>query len=268
MDVIGVVPAAGKGVRLNLPFSKELFPLPDGNNHKKITPVINYLLNGMKIAGIKRVFTIISKEKKDLLQYLGSGNDFDLQIIYLLQDNARGMPEAISLVTNWINYNTVVLFGMPDTIFFPIDAMRIILDELLNSQADLVLGLFPTDTPNYFGVVDFDDNYRPIDFIDKPTHTELKFVWGIGCWKFRFMEILNSFVQQYKEYNKELILSDIFKIALSQKLDIRVHPFYNGEYYDIGITSEIPNVIKRLSNQVDTSSHNQLNNNTNELLSK
>jgi len=252
LDVIGIIPAAGKGTRLNLPFSKELFPLPAGNN-KTITPVINYLLYSMSSAGIKRVFTIISKEKKDLLQYLGSGSDFNFQISYLLQDRARGMPEAISLVTNWINRDTIVAFGMPDTIFFPTDAMRIILNELISSQADLILGLFPTETPNYFGVVDFDEYYRPIDFIDKPTHTEFRFVWGIGCWKFRFMEILNSFVQHYKEYAKELILSDIFKIALSQNLDIRVYPFHNGEYYDIGITSEIPKVIKRLSFQFDAS---------------
>ncbi len=252
MEIVGVIPAAGKGARLNLPFSKELFPLPVGNHNKKIVPVIGYLLSRIREAGVKKVFTIVSKEKKDLIRYLGSGKDFDLQFCYLIQEQARGMPEAISLTKNWINQDTIVLFGMPDTIFFPQDSMCIILDKLLSSQADLVLGLFPTQKPNYFGLVDFDKNNRAIDFLDKPFSSHLKFLWGIGCWKFSFMEFLSYYVQKNNNSETELLLSNVFKEALNQQLDIIVHPFEQGEYYDIGIVPEIPIVVKRLEEEIES----------------
>lgn len=43
-DVIGLIPAAGKGMRLGLPYPKELYPIIR-NNHFK--PIAQYVLDNI-----------------------------------------------------------------------------------------------------------------------------------------------------------------------------------------------------------------------------
>ncbi|MEM4655087.1 MAG: sugar phosphate nucleotidyltransferase [Thermosphaera sp.] len=246
MDIVGIIPAAGRGTRLGMPFSKELFPLPSGYSGKVTSPVIDFILERMRIAGATKIYTIINTEKTDILAYLGSGSKFGLEICYLIQEKARGMPDAINTVTRWIHSDTIILFGMPDTVFTPENALNSILNLLLDSRADLVLGLFPTNKPHYFGMVEFDENYRPLAFIDKPKSSNLKFFWGIGCWKFTFMRVINQYIEENINSQKEMLLSDVFKFALYQNLDILVYPFHEGKYYDIGIGSEILGVIRSM----------------------
>ncbi|MGB9872410.1 MAG: sugar phosphate nucleotidyltransferase [Anaerolineae bacterium] len=252
--VVGLVPAAGHGKRVALlPCSKEIFPIGLANvvedERGGIRPkaVGEYLLERMQVAGVTRVFIILSRGKWDIMHYFGDGDRFGLHIAYLLQENVWGMPYALDLARPWLCDETV-LFGMPDTIFQPEDAFQRLLLCHQGSSADITLGLFPTTAPERFGMVEFDNtSRRALYIIDKPSQTHLRYMWGIGCWGPTFTEFLHSQLQVLSPPQKEIVLGDIFQAAIENGLEVQVLPFEGGEFIDIGVSEEMVRTIKRFA---------------------
>lgn len=168
--LIGLIPAAGQARRLApLPCSKELFPIGyfenEQGSHPK--PVGIFLIERLITAGVDQAYMIISEEKEDILRYFGNGEAFGISLSYLIQENPRGMPNALDLAYQWVKDATIV-FGMPDTIFSPSDAFTQLLDQHRKMGADLSLGLFPTQKPERFGMVSFAGEDQFIFTVDKP----------------------------------------------------------------------------------------------------
>jgi glucose-1-phosphate thymidylyltransferase len=255
--LVGLVPAAGHGKRVAfLPCSKELFPIgfthvgAQGKFEVKPKAVGEYILERMRIAGVEHVFIILSRGKWDIMNYFGDGSKFGLQIAYLFQENVWGMPYALDLARPWLRDETV-LFGMPDTIFYPEDAFSKLLIAHQSLSADVTLGLFPTTTPERFGMVEFDnESLRAFKIIDKPGKTNLKYMWGIGCWGPVFTEFLHTQLQTLSPPSKEIVLGDIFQLAIEADLKVRVLPFEEGEFIDIGEPDELVHAIKRFANPI------------------
>lgn len=244
MELIGIIPAAGQATRLpSLPFSKELLPIgysisdSDGATDYQINYVIDYLLKQLKLAQVKRIYIIISKEKYDILRYLGNGNKFGLNFSFIIQEEKRGMPDAINLVYPWINHSTT-LFGMPDTYFFPENSFSLLLSHFYTTKADVSLGLFPTNQPQKYGMVCLDENNNLLYTVDKPESTELKYMWGIACWNTEFSKFMNEFLRT-KTVPVEVVLSEVFQAAKEAGLRVNGFPFLSGGYVDIGTPKDL-----------------------------
>ena len=251
MKLVGIIPAAGKATRLSLPFSKELYSLvfprleTTGKIEYKSLPVISFLINRMKLAGVKKIFLIINKEKFDILHYLGSGKDLNIEVSYLVQESPTGMPVALSLAYNWSEPDTTYVFGMPDTIFYPREALKILLDNHNMYKNEVTLGVFPTKNPSKYGMVEFNKHMNLTNVIDKPKVSNLHFMWGCACWNTSFMQFMVEYIK-VNDVNGELVLSDVFKSAIQKNISIKVTPFYNGEYYDIGTIGDLFATTERL----------------------
>ena len=50
------------------------------------------------------------------------------------------------------------------------------------------------------------------EFVDKPRQTDLRLMWGIGCWGPRFTAHLADFVARH-EGDRESVPSDVFNVA-------------------------------------------------------
>lgn len=250
--IIGLIPAAGTAERLSpLPFSKELFPigyykhaLDSAVLHPK--PVIHYLIDQMKSSTVKNIYVIINPNKWDIISYLKSGNYLNMNFSYLIQENSFGMPFALNMAFDWIDKNTTTIFGMPDTIFKPENSFELLLKAHQSEKADLTLGLFLTNYPQKFGMVTFDENNNFLWTYDKPQSTNLNFMWGIACWEYSFASLMNDYLigNKNKINKKEIILGDIFNIAKTQGLKIKVLPFTSGDYHDIGSLDELISILK------------------------
>jgi glucose-1-phosphate thymidylyltransferase len=252
MNVIGLIPAAGRATRLPmLPCSKEIYPI---GTFKKVVedqiiqypkPVIAYLIERLILAGVQKTIITTSKEKSDILRLLGDGSAFNMHLAYLIQEENNGMPYALNLAHPWVN-DSIILFGMPDTIFFPENAFVTLLDRLISTKADLTLGLFPTDKPSKFGMVNFDNKGNFIYTIDKPDSTDLKFMWGIACWGYNFNSFMNEYIKNHLE-TKELVLGTVIQAAHDSGLRVNVLPFFDGAYYDIGTPEDLQKAIALFS---------------------
>jgi glucose-1-phosphate thymidylyltransferase len=250
-EIIGIVPAAGKGTRLApFPSPKELFPIGyqdyriDGIVQKRPKVISQYLIENIIKAGASKLFIILGEDKHEIMRYYGDGHRFGVEIAYLYQENITGMPGAINLAHNWQN-NSTVIFGMPDTIIEPHSFFSDLLKKHVEWKADLTLGLFPTENPSKFGMVDIDEDNNIRKIIDKPKQTSLKYMWGGACWSPVFSNILNSYLEEHRYKGKENLLGDVFTSAIENKLVVKGLLFSDGRYFDIGTADELDLALKK-----------------------
>lgn len=256
--VVGIIPAAGKGTRVApLPGAKELFPVGfaeasiNGQSRRHPKVVSQYLIEQMVAAGSQKIYLVISEDKTDILRYYGSGKRLGIDLAYLVVDELIGMPYTINTAFPFVDGATV-LFGMPDTIFQPQNAFSLLLEQHHKYQADLTLGLFATDQPWRFGMVGYDDEYRLTTCTDKPAETSLKFMWGNACWSPRFSAFLNDEIRvtlSKGATKREIVLGDYFSKAANSGLNVRVYPFRQGTYIDIGSPDDMLWAVNHFSQQ-------------------
>jgi glucose-1-phosphate thymidylyltransferase len=249
--VIGIIPAGGRGTRLSpFPCPKELFPVGyqdyevDGKYQRRPKVVSQYLLENMVGSGVEQFLVIISEGKDDIMKYYGNGSRFNTDISYLYQENPSGMPNAIDLAYHLANDSTV-LFGMPDTIIEPKDAFSQLLASHHIMQNDLTLGLFETDTPSKFGMVEIDLTGKVLSTVDKPIESSLTHMWGCCCWGPSFTSLIHEYLRKNQDVNREIVLGDIFNEALSLNFKVGSFTFESGQYIDIGTSEELDKALKK-----------------------
>ena len=96
-DVVGLVPAAGRGKRIApLPCSKELYPIgfrPDARGDLRPEVASSHLLEKFRRAGITRAVVILRDGKWDIPAYFGDGRAAGLNLAYVvIQGSIRSLP--------------------------------------------------------------------------------------------------------------------------------------------------------------------------------
>lgn len=180
----GIIPAAGSGTRIQpLAFSKELLPVgcreDMGGEHPKA--VSEYLVERMLLAGATRICFVISPEKHDILQYYGARiGRADLagpgpacaDLAYVVQPRAAGLCDAIFRPRPFVPREEPVVIGLPDTIWFPQDALRALPAERLGFL------LFPVEHPELFDAVVTDADGRILEIQVKARNSRSHWIWG------------------------------------------------------------------------------------------
>ena len=236
--LIGLVPAAGKGMRLNLPYPKELYPIIRDNRYK---PLAQFVVENLIASGAKHIVFVINETKHQLVGYFGSGKRFGCRFSYVVQDydnnqsesTSPGLANALDSAYHLIKEKTV-LFGMADTIMQPQNVFSNLLGAA-QSQDQVILGLFKVDRPEKFGMVEYDSNWRVKQIIDKPKKTDLKYAWGCIAWRPQFSEFMHSCINEENISDFALIMNN----AIRQGLSFRSFIPPGGSYADLGTYVEI-----------------------------
>jgi glucose-1-phosphate thymidylyltransferase len=170
----GIVPAAGSGTRIQpLAFSKELLPVGsrfDGATERP-RAVSEYLVERMIEGGADKICFVIGPGKSDILHYFG-GRYGDATIAYVVQPQPGGLCDAIFRAAPLIGADEPVIVGLPDTIWFPVDALRALPDDRLSFL------LFPVDRPEAFDAVLLDDSDRVREIQVKRADAQSNWIWG------------------------------------------------------------------------------------------
>jgi glucose-1-phosphate thymidylyltransferase len=172
--VWGIIPAAGKGSRIQpLAFSKELLPVgsrKDGESDRPVA-VSEYLIDRMLEAGVTKLCFVISSGKSDILQYYG-GSVRGADTFYVVQDQPRGLCDAIFRALPLVGDHERAFIGLPDTVWFPQDALRALAPLPLNFL------LFPVEHPELFDAVSFDARGRVSGIQVKQPGEASRWIWG------------------------------------------------------------------------------------------
>ncbi len=171
----GIVPAAGTGTRIQpLAFSKELLPVGsriDEHGVERPRAVSEHLVERMLLAGVTRLCFVISPWKSDILQYYG-GAVGSVPVAYVIQNQAAGLCDAIFCAVPLIAADEAVVIGLPDTVWFPADALQALPED------GLAFLLFPVARPELFDAVVTDDAGRVRRIEVKQAVPSTDQVWG------------------------------------------------------------------------------------------
>jgi glucose-1-phosphate thymidylyltransferase len=237
-ELIGLIPAAGKGLRLGLPYPKELYPIIRENRYK---PISQFVLENMTDAGINQIVFVINETKHQLIGFFGDGHRFNTNISYVVQeqrgpDNAStspGLADALHAADHLIAGKTVC-FGMADTIMTPRNVFQQAL-QAMQSDDDVVLGLFRTNHPEKSGMVEIDRWNHVVSIVDKPISSSLEWGWGFIVWRPVFTRHLHNCILHKKVSD----FARVMNLAIQQGMCFRGVPIQDGSYKDMGTYDEI-----------------------------
>lgn len=227
--MIGVIPAAGAGQRIQpLGCSKELLPVGSQTIDEIERPkaVSEYLVERMIAAGATQICMVISAEKSDIVKYYAERN-YAAEIFYVVQQKPQGLCDALFRAEPFVNRYEQMVIGLPDTIWFPLNAYRPALDQ----DADINLVLFPVLDPTVFDAVICDEHgyVQRVEVKQKDAHSH--WIWGAVTAKgeaFHALKLLWESRHRKDEYFGHLLNAYIDAGSV-------VRATFSGEHYmDVG----------------------------------
>jgi glucose-1-phosphate thymidylyltransferase len=167
----GVIPAAGNGTRIQpLAFSKELLPVGDRDGERP-KAVSEYLVERLTAGGANKICFVISPGKADIIQYYGARIG-RADIAYVVQPRACGLCDALFRAHVLIDPHESVAVGLPDTIWFPVDALQTLPDDRLAFLT------FPVEHPELFDAVVTDESGVVREIQVKCSNAHSRTIWG------------------------------------------------------------------------------------------
>jgi dTDP-glucose pyrophosphorylase len=170
----GIVPAAGAGSRIQpLAFSKELLPVGSRLEGEAERPraVSEYLVERMVLGGANRICFVIAPGKSDILEYYGNRPCL-AHISFTVQQKPAGLCDAVFRALPLIPADEFVIVGLPDTIWFPEDALKMLGEDSLSFL------LFPVNRPERFDAVLTDTVGRVREIRVKQPNPGSPWIWG------------------------------------------------------------------------------------------
>lgn len=170
----GIIPAAGIGSRIQpLAFSKELLPVGSRRDGDAERPraVSEYLVERMVLAGVEKIAFVIAPAKSDIIHYYG-GRVADADLCYVVQPEPAGLCDALFRVARLIPPEEDVVVGLPDTVWFPADALTRL------PSGGLSFLCFPVARPELFDAVVADADGRVREIQVKQAGADSRWIWG------------------------------------------------------------------------------------------
>jgi glucose-1-phosphate thymidylyltransferase len=170
----GIIPAAGRGSRIQpLAFSKELLPVGTRHPDAAVRPcaVSEYLIDRLIRGGADKLCFVIGAGKSDILEYFGGTYD-GADLAYVVQPQPAGLCDAIFRALPLIPAHECVVIGLPDTIWFPQNALADLPDH------ELSFLLFPVARPELFDAVVLDSEERVLEIRVKQRDSGTHWIWG------------------------------------------------------------------------------------------
>ena len=130
-----------------------------------------YLVERMIRGGADKICFVIGSGKSDILEYFG-GRYGSADLAYVVQPEPAGLCDAIFRAAPLISAHESVAVGLPDTVWFPADALANLPDE------ELAFLLFPVERPEVFDAVVLDAQHRVLEIRVKQPNPGTQWIWG------------------------------------------------------------------------------------------
>lgn len=254
LEIVGLIPAAGHGKRL-YPFSKavpkELYPILG-------KPVIECCLENFSDVGIKKAYVVVGHQKGAIMDYVGDGTHFNINVSYLHQCKRNGLASALLVSESWINNTFVVLLG--DSFIEPSAEIKELLNNHNKRKPICSLLLFEVLDPSHYGVVKFKsevskDTYLEIsDAVEKPDASLAKdFVhnnkYYAICGLYIFEPKIYHYLSKIKD-KKDNNITEAIRLAIEGGESV-FGKVLNGRYLDMGKWDTLLRVEKSAVETVD-----------------
>ena len=160
----GIILAGGSGTRLypvTRAICKQLLPVYD-------KPMIYYPLSTLMLAGMRDICIISTPQDTPRLeQLLGSGEEWGLNISYIVQENPEGIAQAFPLAKDFIG-NSPSSLVLGDNVYYGHELAEMMI-QADQRQSGASVFAYPVGDPERYGVVDFDKMGKALSIEEKPA---------------------------------------------------------------------------------------------------
>jgi len=136
MTLKGVILAGGTGSRLmplTATVNKHMLPVYN-------KPMIYYPIEMLKSAGVKDILIVTGTHHAGaMFAHLGSGKDFGVRFTYRVQDEAGGIPSAISLAEEFVGKDKFISINGDNIVF---ESLKPFADEFEKSGKEMQVLLY------------------------------------------------------------------------------------------------------------------------------
>jgi len=166
----GIILAGGSGTRLypvTRAICKQLLPVYD-------KPMIYYPLSTLMLAGMRDICIISTPQDTPRLeQLLGSGEDWGLNISYIVQANPDGIAQAFPLAKDFIG-NSPSSLVLGDNVYYGHELAEMMIEADQRETGASVFS-YPVGDPERYGVVDFDKSGKALSIEEKPAKPKSRY---------------------------------------------------------------------------------------------
>jgi glucose-1-phosphate thymidylyltransferase len=214
----GILLAGGKGTRLGpltISTNKHLLPIFD-------KPMIFYPLSTMILAGVKKIVLITSKEYLGSFQnLLRDGSQWGVEIIYELQEEAEGIPQALSIAEPHISPHQPIFLVLGDNVLYGVGTGRNFSLNPRTDQAEIFCNVV-ADASKY-GVVELNSSNEIISIEEKPVNPRSNKAI-VGLYSLPFDSIEKSKILKKSTRGEYEIIDLINMYNNEQRLAVKVLP--------------------------------------------
>jgi dTDP-glucose pyrophosphorylase len=212
---IGVIPAAGSGLRLGylgriLP--KCLLPIYD-------KPLLYYIIKNMSTVGVKTIYIIVNYRCDLIFDYIKQEQDRfkNIKIKFIYQNKLKGIAEAILLVKKYINESFITILG-DDASF--VSSLKNLVDIYYSKKAIVVEAMVREkniDILKNTCCLKVDREKRIIRIEEKP---KIPFSNLRGAGIYIFDKCIFDYIEKtpISEIRNEREITDTIKLIASEKL--------------------------------------------------
>lgn len=234
----GVILAGGLGTRLH-PLTKVTSKhlLPVGNE-----PMIFHGIRQLIQAGITDILIVTNPAYvADFVNVLGSGKEFNCDITYRVQEEAKGIAHALALAEGFAATSRItVLLG--DNIFE--SSIHQVVSDFNAQETGARVLLKKVQTPNRYGVATLNGD-RIIEIEEKPEYPKSNYaVVGIYCYDASVFDIIRTIEPSARGEYEITTVNNVY--ILRGQLE---HSFLKGKWVDAGTFDSLAEAHKILLNR-------------------
>ena len=239
-DLIGLIPAAGRALRLGrLPCSKELLPIAVGEGAAPGVRVLaDHLLASLALAGVERAVMVIDPAKLDLPRHFGAEQAPWPRLAFVVVPGSSSVPQTLDAAHPFVAGSAVAL-GFPDVLFEPADAFIRLAARREETGAEVVLGLFPATDCRTTDMVELAPEGRVLAVEVRPRQSRLRLAWVLALWGPEFTEFLHGAVARLGSCGGEAQIGDVLRAGLAAGLRIDGVAFPEGRWLDVGTPASL-----------------------------
>ena len=222
-----IILAAGRGTRLfpvTRPVDKPLVAVYD-------KPLIYYPMTTLLEAGVRDILILVGPGKTArFTELFGDGSEIGVRIQYAEQTVRRGLVDAFLKAEEFVHHEPVCLM-LGDNIFLG-GGFSEQLEAAFSNPSGAAIFACPSDHPERFGVVEFDESGSALSIEEKPVHPRSRFIVpGVYIYDSSAIELAKTLTPSDRG---ELEISDLNQRYLEQGR-LRVRPLGEDVFWiDVG----------------------------------
>jgi UDP-N-acetylglucosamine diphosphorylase / glucose-1-phosphate thymidylyltransferase / UDP-N-acetylgalactosamine diphosphorylase / glucosamine-1-phosphate N-acetyltransferase / galactosamine-1-phosphate N-acetyltransferase len=163
-----VVLAAGRGTRM-----RELTrSMPKPMVEVSGKPVLSYILEGLRDAGVRKILIVIGYRKEVVMDYFGDGSGLGVEIIYAEQVRQDGTGKVVELAKDFCGADPFILsYG---DILVDASSYRLLTRP---GDAELIMTVHHTEDASKGGAVYVNERFEVFDLREKQLLEEVRTSW-------------------------------------------------------------------------------------------